>query len=1128
MSASSTGASVANGRVLSNSIIDQGIHELSMLSSATRSVKTNLGSEVSQNQITSTRGGIKISNVDLRQAQHRVISTSGSSIASIGEDDTKVCNGAITRAGVTRIRDTCVNNIETVAKGQQATAGDGGFQIVSDGGPWNLATQGGKGISMLAKGIQSGFTLSVSGLPTSSDMSGLRDALPEEFQSLSDESLEEIAAEVTTQAAGSDVITRAIPNAAGAIGVKVLPKPEGATGAVGAVKDAIEGNKGAINFHSTGNFNVLGASKVEQYTSPTAVAATLLPMTGKAGTLVGQIGTVIAGGRVWQGLLPIPNPSYIGKHLEAAAALPDIKPGQGATEKDIQKCIPRGPRPDGSPTVQTNVPGAGLNTPGANSTGNAPRESGDAGAVGGGGNSSSPDPSLQKARAKSQQEAEADSASGVDPATAGTKGTGISSSPVQAILGTGAKIRMPFQVESPQTSELAISNDPTISELMTSSSIAALKAKLDSDESIGPEINKIISGDNALMSALLKSNRDIFKDLTDSNKFLEGVQGTDLDSNKLEGLFKALQANPAAAASLQSALDRTQVAAALGFLDLLGSVGSLLSGASLDNAFSFLKQPQLVAGFSLVREVAGAVGGANGGFDKYLNAAESLFSGDVVGALGAAGVNIPGSTSGVSLASLGQAALAGNTGQLQKILTQGLQGQVAKALPGIPVDKVMQVSKVLSNVVAGRPLEEDARSSLIKEVTSILGDSSGLVGNIAPILQTLSSGQFSSMLASGDVLGALGQFTGFDSSGTLAQVLDGTSSILDLGQSLLKVPGLMSAMSEQRIPLINQLVMVAKCINLTNKLKKIMGLFKGRNRKASGYPAAIPYTPSLYPKVQNKGDSQLRSGPGVVPPYRTFNADGIPTYTPFPADIQSNIPQNTQTIGFSNSGATGVPGSTTSTGSPVNNFFNLDPLDIDYNDPDIQVLQLIEFLPLLAQVYNTVQQHPEKVLEVMTKLTGDTDSAQKLIDEIVAGPRPVDMQKKICMRPIHTTVFESAINITEYGPGWVRFTPSSLIRDPYKNPGPGKLIQIYMPSYYDKSRELRLRPLTSPVEYTPLVQTYVIQWFDIRRQEGVAVLSPSEDQIELIDPYTGSIFGYEPVDVGNRLQPEIRLAYLAY
>ena len=352
-------------------------------------------------------------------------------------------------------------------------------------------------------------------------------------------------------------------------------------------------------------------------------------------------------------------------------------------------------------------------------------------------------------------------------------------------------------------------------------------------------------------------------------------------------------------------------------------------------------------------------------------------------------------------------------------------------------------------------------------------------------------------------------------------------AIYDQGKELYTiakaVPAFVGLMNEYKIPALNQVGLVLKCFDLLNRFKDIFKEISDLVDTIGEFGSQLSDTLDLFDDflslfdededLYSTASGNLVSG-GVVA--------GRPAF-----DNNTNTVNNLLSSGdLSTDSDTGEIVKDTcgniifSHASNKNHSPN--PQDWSNAITDEQVVSLIETLPRLTQIFNSLVETPTNVESSFSDLL-----TTEQLDDLKRTKINVELDN--CFVAPKLNLAEALVNVIEIKNNLMLFKMDNidLLKFNGKNilPSNNTIIQIYSNKFFNTKTNQELTVERSREFFSPYVYNFKVVEYKQDRNIGLAQLIPNQSYIYLKN-LKGAVYSYSISTIGNKLTPIIEDAYV--
>lgn len=120
-----------------------------------------------------------------------------------------------------------------------------------------------------------------------------------------------------------------------------------------------------------------------------------------------------------------------------------------------------------------------------------------------------------------------------------------------------------------------------------------------------------------------------------------------------------------------------------------------------------------------------------------------------------------------------------------------------------------------------------------------------VIGRVTDIRDFINSGTIGDLIGQGDFTGLLGQIANLDPTGFLSGTLDTLMPIVDLFQTIVRVPDMLSVLSQSNRPLLQRFTLLLGCLDLIRKIEAVLNLFNRGNTPVRNPLELVQNNPNL-------------------------------------------------------------------------------------------------------------------------------------------------------------------------------------------------------------------------------------------------------------------------------------------
>lgn len=462
-----------------------------------------------------------------------------------------------------------------------------------------------------------------------------------------------------------------------------------------------------------------------------------------------------------------------------------------------------------------------------------------------------------------------------------------------------------------------------------------------------------------------------------------------------------------------------------------------------------------------------------------------------------------------TLASLGQQIIKGNDTQVQEeitnIITKTIDKELNKQLSkiiGLSPSNIQEIIEQVKEIEVGKGFSIEQRNNLINRIGTIVGGDKYVEGekiykSVSGIIEQINKGDINSLLAGEGINNILGYIIGPSNVGILNEVKDIYTKGKDIYETLKVVPSLIKMMNDYEIPLLNQINTALSCLDLMNKatdlIESLTDLFDSNDKskskdksKTEGRQEEIdnPHSPILNKDEESKEGSKEKE-----------EAEEDKK-----KEKQLECEESEEEIN----------------------------IESDECTKRERTIEIIENLPRLIQIYNSIKETPTIVLEPTYKDEIEiTPITKEEIEEIKKAE--IEIPISACYTIPELNYLEAKVGIVQVSNNKVLFQVSNKVLLDYNEkeikPGIGKVVQLNITEFVNAKTGEKLTISRDCKFYTPAVYSFEILDYKEEGNIGLASIIPLVSRIYL-ENGQGVVYEYDVSDIGRRLIPTIKDSYL--
>lgn len=373
-----------------------------------------------------------------------------------------------------------------------------------------------------------------------------------------------------------------------------------------------------------------------------------------------------------------------------------------------------------------------------------------------------------------------------------------------------------------------------------------------------------------------------------------------------------------------------------------------------------------------------------------------------------------------------------------------------------------------------------------------------VIDRVSTVRDVINSGVLGDLIERGDFTGLLGQISSLDPTGFISGTLETVMPLVDLFQTLVKVPDMLSVLSQSNRPLLQRFNLLLGCLDLIRKIEAVLDLFRG-DEDDSPEPNPLELNRQAPARAMEFLPLQIQ----LINSIQRLPASSIPSAQPASARAVLSPEGTLQSVVVVEPGSgyrpdydgVRVPGS---------------EVRATVSEGSIGAIEVIR-----GGQYTTP---PPVYINPQAPLPGQIALPPEVLNQIYR----VDLTELSdeCFQVPRLTLTESRLSLSRLQEDQVffsRLNPSTPI--PIRG-----IIQLLIPRYQRLSDGVTLYAYQREHYYTPLFHTATIRDYNLDSNQGLAVLDPTttfylEDEDQNVSAYTYA-------DFGSRLIPDVTLVYL--
>jgi hypothetical protein len=434
-------------------------------------------------------------------------------------------------------------------------------------------------------------------------------------------------------------------------------------------------------------------------------------------------------------------------------------------------------------------------------------------------------------------------------------------------------------------------------------------------------------------------------------------------------------------------------------------------------------------------------------------------------------------------------------------------------------------AEILSALQGGRT-SQDVLLAVLQQLggpTELIND---VIGRVSQVQEVVNSGKLSQLIRDRDFTGLLALGTSLDPSGILSSTVDTLIPIVDLFQTLTKIPDLLNTLSEANVPLLSRFNLLLGCLDLIKKIQAVLDLFDGdqgpeRSTNAlelQDFPAlsalSSPASSNLFPTLVFSRLPSSRRLPARVLEFLPLQTQLIRTIQTLPPSL---IPQAEPARAQSVLNSEGVLEAIEVTYPGIGYRSDFNNVQVKGSEVSVRVeggsIQSIEVLR--GGVYSSP---PKVYINPQPPLSAQLPIPPEVLAHLYRAD--LDRFSDECFQVPRLTLQNSRLELIQLSGSQVMFSKTfSENRILVKG-----LIQLLIPTYERLEDGVRLYPYQKENFYTPLIHTAYIQDYNLTSNQGLALLDPAN--VFYLEDDNQNVGSYSCQDFGVTIIPNVELMYL--
>jgi hypothetical protein len=510
-----------------------------------------------------------------------------------------------------------------------------------------------------------------------------------------------------------------------------------------------------------------------------------------------------------------------------------------------------------------------------------------------------------------------------------------------------------------------------------------------------------------------------------------------------------------------------------------------------------------------------------------------------------------------------------------KVILETIENIVSEGLNIIGIDKLEKATNIAQILTSIKNSEEYKKSGLTTKVKKDLifrivneagieyTEAESIYNQAEDVIANILEGNINSLVEGSELQNLLGYFIGASNAAVLTDIKDiylkGQSAVnkieglvtqgtslyqdgKDLYSTIQTIPALVGLMNEYEIPLLNQAKIVLQCLDLINKVKGLIGGVKQASKSINEFGNLITDTFDAFNDLVTT-DKKPNISPletiteGLIKGEIAASTDLVSIkdnlelpillapYTNNPI-IDNNLIIDDDSIVstpiiINNTEVTKDTCSTIIYSAKADTNDSTDPSQWTEDISDLDAIELIEKLPRLTQIYNSIKELPlDNAISVFPELSNNQiETIQNT--EIIVETNNCFIAPKLNLAEASITVIEIKDNVMLYKMSYPEILTYNS-KDIY--PSNNVIVQIYVEEFLNNKTGETMTIIKNKEFFSPYIYSFKTTVFDKEKNLGIAYLMNSQSRIHL---QSSSIpYNYSITDIGRKLSPFIKDAYI--
>lgn len=523
---------------------------------------------------------------------------------------------------------------------------------------------------------------------------------------------------------------------------------------------------------------------------------------------------------------------------------------------------------------------------------------------------------------------------------------------------------------------------------------------------------------------------------------------------------------------------------------------------------------------------------------------------------------------------------------IDKLNFKDIENVISSGLNTIGVDNLQtatNIARILRDVKNSQEYKTNGLNTRVREeiILEII-DETGLTNNQArtlynnaqDVIANVLAGDVESIIEGSELQNLLGFFIGRSNAALLSdlrkvytkgsQVIAQGASLFNTGRDLYQngmdlystiqaVPALVGVMNNYEVPLLNQVKIVLQCFEVLDQVKRIMENIKSAATTFDKFGNSIEGTFDAFDRLsdfefQPIGGllGRLAPGPSTLQSVSEGFAKGSIAPIESPNNLvdqrnraaiitdESSLLDNNQQrreeledeILIDGEPLTGQNCSTVIFSNQVDRKDSADPSDWEEVISREDTIDLIEKLPRLTQIYNSIKESPDSVTPDGTgsAFGGLTPTQVNSIkeSEIAVPVNPCYLAPKLNLVESTVEIIEVKDNVMLYK---MKYPQSLKFNNKNVFPSNNTIVQIYVERFFNNKTRQEMEVYRTMEFFSPHIYSFKTTVYDRDKNLGIAYLMNSQTRIHLKSA-SDIPYNYSITDIGKKLDPIIVDAYI--